>query len=188
MPLSLLLSSRPLRQARAAAPHLLAKKSVPDNQLVWSFLAGPSTPRGLINTGFSQIWHSLFHTRWTHRTACGMYTDLGPVLGHTCILCTLCTFRAHCAHCAPVVTLFILCTQFTLCTYEHAVTPLCTLYTLCTSEHNEHTVSLCTLHHQETKVCTSVHKQIPPCNHAPSRALVPDSSRAWSAQANILPM
>ena len=104
--------------------------------------SGPCTPRGLVNTWCSQIWHSLFHPRRTHRTACGMHTSWG--------------LRAHCAPCAlykhtvhtvlPLCPLCILCTLSTLCTYVHTVPllcTLCTLYTLCTLctlEHTVHTV------------------------------------------------
>ncbi len=44
-----------------------------------SVLSGPRHPsaRGLVNTGWSQIWHSMFHTRWAHQGGWGMYTDLG---------------------------------------------------------------------------------------------------------------
>ncbi len=83
--------------------HRFSQKSVPQKQLVRSCPAGPCTPRGLVITWCSQIWHSLFHSPWTHGTAGGVHTS--RVLRAHCAplstLCTLCTLLVHCAHCAP---------------------------------------------------------------------------------------
>ena len=39
------------------------KNQVPEKQLVWTCQAGPSTSRGLVNTWWSQTWHSLSRAR-----------------------------------------------------------------------------------------------------------------------------
>ena len=40
------------------------QNQAPEKQLVWTCQAGPSTSRGLVNTWWSQTWHSLSRTRW----------------------------------------------------------------------------------------------------------------------------
>ena len=41
---------------------------LPEKQRVWTWQAGPSTSRGLVNTRWSQTRHSLSHTRWARHS------------------------------------------------------------------------------------------------------------------------
>ncbi len=78
---------------------------------------GPCTPKGLVNTWCSQLWHGLFHPPWKHGTACGMHTRWG-LSAHCAPLRTLdCTVHPACALCTvhTVHTVHIVHTTSTLC-------------------------------------------------------------------------
>ncbi len=55
-----------LRPWQDRSQHRFLQNQVPKKQLVWTCRAGPSTSRGLVNTWWSQTWHSLFHTHARH--------------------------------------------------------------------------------------------------------------------------
>ncbi len=63
-----------LRPWQGRSQHRFLQNQVPEKQLVLTCQAGPSTSRGLVNTWWSQTWHSLFHTR---RTRHGLHASRG---------------------------------------------------------------------------------------------------------------
>ena len=63
-----------LRAWQDMSQHRFLQNQVPEKQLVWACQAGPSTSRGLVNTWWSQTWHSLSRTRWAHH---GLHADRG---------------------------------------------------------------------------------------------------------------
>ena len=52
-----------LRPWQDRSQHRFLQNQVPEKQLVWTCQAGPSTSRGLVNTWWSQTWHSLSRAR-----------------------------------------------------------------------------------------------------------------------------
>jgi hypothetical protein len=68
-----------LRPWQDRSQHRFLQNQVPEKQLVWTCQAGPSTSRGLVNTWWSQTWHSLSRTRWARH---GLHAPRGMQTGH----------------------------------------------------------------------------------------------------------
>ena len=83
-----------LRPWQDRSQHRFAQKRVPEKQLVQTWKVGPSPSRGQVNPWWSQIWHSLLHTRWAHHSLHALTWNLSPC--KPCIL--VCTWFTHCLH------------------------------------------------------------------------------------------
>jgi hypothetical protein len=86
------------------------QNQVPKKQLVWTCQAGPSTSRGLVNTWWSQTWHSLSRTR---RARHGLHAPRG---------------MQSCKPGLLVYTWFVQFTQQIMLTFAHSLHTVYTPY------------------------------------------------------------